>query len=63
MITLSILSIIWGIVSYIRIKKICDQKNEEFNPFAGSFFDYFGIVIGAATSVITILTLAIRFLP
>ncbi len=63
MITIGIAFIIWGIISYIRTKKICDQKNVGFDPFEGSFFDYFGIVIGAAISVITILTLAIRFLP
>jgi hypothetical protein len=63
MITLSIACIVWGIISYIRTKKICDQKNEEFNPFEGSFVDYLGIVIGTAMSVIAILVLAVRFLP
>lgn len=63
MITLSILSIVWGIISYIRIKKICDQKNEEFNPFEGSFFDYIGIFAGLITSIIVIFVLSTRFLP
>jgi hypothetical protein len=63
MITLSTAFIIWGIISYIRIKKICNQKNEEFNPFEGSFVDFLGIAIGTAMSIIVIFVLSACFLP
>ena len=63
MITLSILCIIWGIISYFRIKKICDQKEEEFNIFYGSFFNYMGFLVGFAVLILTSVILIAFYLP
>jgi hypothetical protein len=63
MITIFILFTIWGIISYLRIKKICKQKGEEFNPFEGSFIDYLGLLIGSAIFIISIVTFSVRYLP
>jgi hypothetical protein len=63
MITIFTLFIIWGFISYLRIKRICNQKEEEFNPFEGSFIDYLGFLTGAAISIISIVTFSVRYLP
>ena len=63
MITLSILCIVWGIVSYFRIKKICKQTGVEFNPFEGSFVDCLGFYMGLVILISTIIILTIRYLP
>jgi multisubunit Na+/H+ antiporter MnhB subunit len=59
--TLTILIIIWGIVSYIRLKK--KSEGGKFNPFNGTFFDYIGFLIGASTIISTIIILALIYLP
>jgi hypothetical protein len=63
MITLSVLCIIWGIVSYFRIKKLCNQMNVEFNSFEGSFLDCVGFIIGLSTLILSIVTLSTHYLP
>jgi hypothetical protein len=63
MITLSILCIILGIVSYFRIKKACEQKEIHFDPFEGSFINYFGFVFGLVMFIINIIALSVRYLP
>ena len=55
------LSIIWGIVSYIRIKK--KSLGSEFNPFNGTFFDYLGFLLGSITIAVVILILMLSYLP
>ena len=63
MITLGIIFIVWGIISYFRIKKVCKQTGKEFTPFEGSFLDYLGFLAGLAMLVVNILILAVRYLP
>ena len=46
MITFSIFSIIWGIISYFNIRKACSKNLSEFNPFEGGFINYLGFVFG-----------------
>lgn len=63
MITLSILCMIWGIISYFRIRKVCKQTGKEFTPFEGSFVDYLGFVVGFATFILSIVILSNHYLP
>jgi hypothetical protein len=63
MITLSILCIILGIISYFKIKKACKQKEIEFDPFEGSFINYLGFVLGLAMFIIDIIAFSIYYLP
>ena len=63
MITFSILCIVWGIISYFRIKKVCEQTDQEFDPFEGHFIDYFGFLMGSAILIVDIILLTTRYLP
>lgn len=64
MITLSIIGIIWGIFSYLKIKKECDQKNIGFNPLVVDNVLYFlGFVIGLGVLVTLALYVCIKYLP
>lgn len=64
MITLSIVCMIWGIYSYLKIKKTCDQKNIDFNPFETNSTLYFlGFVIGLAMLFVLALYVCIQYLP
>ena len=59
--TLITLIIIWGIVSYIRIKK--KSEDGKFNLFSASVFDYFGFAIGCCALSLIILILIVKYLP
>jgi hypothetical protein len=64
MITLSIVCIIWGIFSFFKIKKICDQKNIEFNPLEVDNVLYFlGLIIGVSIIITSIIFICIKYLP
>ena len=64
MITFNIICIIWGIFSFFKIKKICDQKNIEFNPFEfKNPFYFIGIVIGLSVIITSIIFICIKYLP
>lgn len=63
MITLTILFLIWGIVSYYRINKICKEIGIDFDPFMGTLFDYFGIMVGIAILSLFILAVIVICLP
>ena len=62
MITLTILFLIWGIISYYRINKTCKEIGIDFNPFMGTIFDYFGLLIGIGVLVVSILIAIIWYL-
>jgi hypothetical protein len=63
MITLSILCIVLGIISCFKIKKACNQKEIDFDPFEGSFVNYLGFVLGLAMFVMNIIALSVHYLP
>lgn len=63
MITLGLLVIIWGIISFLRVNKKCKAEGVFFNPFNGSFLDYIGIVIGTVVFIIDALFILITYLP
>ena len=63
MITLSALCIIWGIISYCRIRKICKQSNKEFNPFYGNFIDFMGFLVGFIMLILNSVILITFYLP
>jgi hypothetical protein len=63
MITLSILIILWGIISTYRIDKICKEKNVGFNPFEGRFVDFGGYVVGLSVLVVCVIFLSVVFFP
>lgn len=63
MITLSVLCIIWGIISYIRIKKANKELNKEFNPFYGNFIDFMGFLVGFIMLILTSVILITFYLP
>ena len=56
MITLSILILIWGIISYYRTITKCKQKNIQFNPFEKSFIDYMDILFFTAVVIVWIIS-------
>ena len=63
MITLSILSLIWAIVSYYRINKTCKELDIDFDPFMGTFFDYLGLIVGIVILSLFIMVLIVICLP
>jgi hypothetical protein len=63
MITLTILFLIWGIVSYYRINKTCKELDIDFDPFMGTFFDYLGLIVGTLVLVLFILAVIVICLP
>jgi hypothetical protein len=63
MITLSILIILWGIISTYKIHRICKNNDESFNPYEGGIFYYLGFIIGLAVLVVWTIYLSITFLP
>jgi hypothetical protein len=63
MITLSILSLIWAIVSYYRINKTCKELDIDFDPFMGTFFDHLGLIVGTLVLVLFILAVIVIYLP
>jgi hypothetical protein len=58
MITLTILFLIWGIVSYYRINKTCKELDIDFDPFMGTFFDYLGLIVGTSVLVLFIIIIS-----
>jgi len=58
MITTIVLIIIWFIISCYRIYK----KDKDFNPFNGSFLDYFGWIFGLFT-IAVLLYLLLKYAP
>lgn len=64
MITLTILMIIWFIISTYRINKICKEKEIGFfNPYEAGFLNYFGFIFGFATLVMSIIAIFWYYLP
>jgi len=66
MITLALLVIILGIISYLRIDKKCKAEsinNQEFNIMKGTFLEYVGVLFGACALVILVAYTCITYLP
>jgi len=61
MLTLTILMMIWFVISIIRIKKAC--KGIEFNPFEGTMIDFMGFILGTVITILVIITICLVFLP
>jgi hypothetical protein len=61
MITLNIILIIWGIISYIRIKKVCG--NGTFNLLEAGLLDFIGFLLGSTMLLMVIITICITHLP
>jgi len=59
MITTIVLIIIWFTISCYRIYK----KDKDFNPFNGSFLDYFGWYFGTFTIGALLLYLLSKYAP
>lgn len=63
MITLSLIILIWGVISTYRIYKECKTKNKSFNPFEKSLIDYMGFIIALSILIIWVLMLSVLLLP
>ena len=63
MITLAAIFIIWFIISYVRITKICQQKGVSFNPLEATIIDWFGFALGITTLFVMFIVLITYFLP
>lgn len=63
MITLISILSIWGIISTVRLNKICKKSNSEFNPLEGTLLDCYGFIIGLITFSISIVYLFTKYLP
>lgn len=63
MITLALLLIILGIISYLRIDKKCKDAGQEFNVIKGTLLEYVGILFGACALVILVAYTCITYLP
>lgn len=63
MYTLLCLLILWGIISFVKIRKICKSKRIEFNMFECGIINYMGFLIGGIASIGTTLSLIIKYLP
>ena len=63
MITLASIFFIWGIISIIRLHKICKDEGIPFNPLEGTLTDWMGFLIGTIVGGITTVVLIIEYLP
>jgi hypothetical protein len=63
MITLTLILIIWGFTSIIRLYKICKDKGVPFNPFEGTLMDWLGFLIGVVGGGIATILLILKYLP
>lgn len=62
MITLTVILAIWCFVAYKRLEALAKKKGE-FNPFNGTFFDYFGFIFGCGWLVGGFIYLVAKYLP
>lgn len=63
MITLSILIIIWGIISFFKIKACCLKEKISFNPFYAPLWAYMGFIFALALTIAVSLGLCVKYLP
>jgi hypothetical protein len=63
MITLTIIVLIWCVLSYYRIHQKSKYNNREFNPFDGTFLDYGGVVVGTPMLLLLFLYFITKYLP
>ena len=63
MITLAILSILWGLFSYYRINKRCKENGADFNPFNGTLVDFIGFMLGMSAGMLAIAAICIIHFP
>lgn len=61
--TLTIILIIWLLIS-VRNVHVASKKNAvAFNPFYASVFDFMGIVLGTAVIVVLIVQVFVNYAP
>jgi hypothetical protein len=63
MITISILLILWGIISTYKINKICKEQDEPFNPYEGGYINAIGFVFGWGTLICWVWVFFLYYLP
>jgi hypothetical protein len=63
MITLSILIIIWGIISFFKIKACCLEEEVSFNPFYAPFWAYMGFIFSLVLTITVSLWVCVKYLP
>jgi len=63
MITLALLVIILGIISYLRIDKKCKEIGCTFNVMKGTLLEYVGVLFGVMALVILVAYTCITYLP
>jgi hypothetical protein len=64
MITINVLFTVWAIISYFKIKKVCKEKNKDFNPFETDNISYFlGFILGSGFLLASIISACLTYLP
>ena len=63
MITLTVLCILIGIISTIRINRECKQNGNKFNPFEAGFVNWIGFFIGFLVAFAATIYVSIVYLP
>lgn len=63
MITLTVLVIVWGVISTFRIQRVCKEQKIRFNPYKASIPDYLGFCIPLLYVMVCIVCCCIFYLP
>lgn len=62
MLTLTILILLWGVISTYRVYKKSGSW-EEWNPFNGGLLDFLGVILGLTMSLFTVIFICLNYLP
>lgn len=63
MLTLTLLMIVWGIISAFRINRSCKKQGIAFDPLEAPVLDYLGLCISALYVTSAIIFCCIKYLP
>ncbi len=63
MITLTLLIIVWGIISAFRINRYCKEQKIPFDALEAGVLDYLGLCISTLYVTSAIIWICIKYLP
>jgi hypothetical protein len=63
MLTLTLLIIVWGIISAFRVNRSCKKQGIAFDPLEAPVLDYLGLCISTLYVVAATVHICIKYLP